>query len=72
MLIVIAHIIDFMTGNGDRLRIDLNKMIFTTVEDFSPQEKQERNDYMLLLNYLLKASYTCIILIIQSFNRKLN
>ena len=25
----------------------------TTVEDFYPQEKQEKNAYILLLNYLL-------------------
>ena len=26
----------------------------TTVEDFYPQEKQEKNAYILLLNYLAK------------------
>lgn len=31
-------------------------VINTTLEDFYPQEKQEKNDYILLLKYLLFKS----------------
>lgn len=50
--IVLGCILDFGIGYLYGFRIGLYKIKYTTVEDFYPHEKHEKNAYILLLNYL--------------------